>query len=117
MELRDHSQGGYRFLATSPSAPYSAGVVALPGYELVHAVVRRPVPADDGFALIERYLSSLGRPRTTLCGIELRGAAPYTPEEWAAPNGFNERYRSVLRDWGLFVDGFPAVARTNVVPV
>jgi hypothetical protein len=117
VELRDHASGGYRFLATSPEAPYSAGVVALPGYEIVHAVVRRHVPVKEGFALIERHLQSLGRPRTALCGMELRGAAPYTPEEWTAPDGFNAAYRSVLRDWGLFVDGYPVVARTNVVPV
>ena len=117
MELRDHAEGGYRFLATSPEAPYSAGVVALPGYEIVHAVVRRHVPVTEGFALIERHLRSLGRPRTALCGMELRGGVPYTPEEWIAPDGFNAAYRSVLRDWGLFMDGFPAVARTNVVPV
>lgn len=117
MELREHREGGYRFLATTPSAPYSAGVVALPTYEIVHAVLRHHVPVRDGFALIERHLTRLGRPRTALCGIELRGAAPYTPDEWSAPDGFNEHYRSVLREWGLFIDGFPAVARTNVVPV
>jgi hypothetical protein len=117
VELREHTEGGYRFLATSPRAPYSAGVVALPGHEIVHATLRRPVPVADGFTLIERHLRALGRPRAALCGVELRGAAPYTPEEWIAPDGFNERYRTILREWGLFVDGFPAVARTNVVPV
>lgn len=117
MELRDHPAGGFRFLATTPDAPYSAGVAALPGYEIVHAVVRRHVPVDDGFALIERHLRRLDRPRTALCAVDLRGAAPYTPEEWTSPHGFNAYYRSVLREWGLFVDGVPAVARTNVVPV
>src|SRR6266542_54540 len=99
MELRDNAAGGYRFLATSADAPYSAGVVALPGYEIVHAVVRRHVPVVDGFAAIERYLRSLGRTRAALCGMELRGARPYSPEEWNAPDGFNSRYRSVLREW------------------
>jgi len=117
VELRDLSDGGYRFLATSQSAPYSAGVIAMPGYEIVHGVLRRHVPVEDGFALIERHLQSLGRPRVALCAVELRGAAPYTPEEWTARDGFNERYRSVLRKWGLFAGGYPAVARTNVVPV
>jgi hypothetical protein len=117
MQLRDLPAGGFRFLATTPEAPYSAGVVALPGYEIVHAVVRRHVPIDAGFALIEQHLQRLGRPRTALCAVELRGAAPYTAEEWTSPHGFNARYRAILREWGLFVDGFPAVARTNVVPV
>jgi hypothetical protein len=117
MELREHASGGYRFLATSPDAPYSAGVVAAPGHEIVHAVVRRHVPVREGFELIERHLRSLGRPREALCGVELRGERPYTPEEWSSPEGFNAGYRAVLREWGLFVDAFPAVARTNVVPV
>ena len=117
MELKEHAAGGFRFLATSPEAPYSAGVVAMEGYEIVHAVVRRPVAVQEGFAAIERHLRELGRPRGALCGVELRGARPYTPEEWSAPDGFNAGYRSVLREWGLFVDGYPAVARTNVVPV
>jgi hypothetical protein len=89
----------------------------MPGYEIVHAVLRRPALVPDGFALIERQLRALGRPRTALCAVELRGPAPYTPEEWTAPDGFNESYRAVLREWGLFVDGYPVVARTNVVPV
>jgi len=117
VELRDHPEGGYQFLATSPNAPYSAGVVALSGHEIVHAVPRHHLPVPDGFALIERHLQSLGRPRTALCAVELRGAAPYTPAEWSAPDGFNERYRSILREWGLFIDGYPVVARTNVVPI
>ncbi len=69
MELRDHPTGGFQFLATAPDAPYSAGVVALPGYEIVHAVVRRHVPVDAGFALIEQHLQQLGRPRTALCAV------------------------------------------------
>ena len=117
MELRDHAAGGYRFLATSPDAPYSAGVVAMPGHEIVHAVVRRHVPVQEGFGVIEHHLRALGRPREALCGVELRGQRPYTPEEWSSPDGFNAGYRAVLREWGLFVDGVPAVARTNVVPV
>ena len=117
MELLDQAAGGYRFLATSPDAPYSAGVVAMTGYEIVHAVVRRHVAVQEGFGVIERHLRALGRPREALCGVELRGERPYTPEEWSSPEGFNAGYRAVLREWGLFVDGFPAVARTNVVPV
>ena len=117
MELREHREGGFRFLATSPEAPYSAGVVAMEGYEIVHAVARREVAVKEGYGVIERHLKEMGRPRVALCGVELRGARPYTAEEWSAPDGFNAGYRAVLREWGLFVDGFPAVARTNVVPV
>jgi hypothetical protein len=117
MELREHREGGFRFLATTADAPYSAGVVAMEGYEIVHASVRREVAVKEGFELIERHLRGLGRPPMALCGVELRGARPYTAEEWSAPDGFNAGYRAVLREWGLFVDGFPTVARTNVVPV
>ena len=117
MTLLEHPGGGYRFLATGPGEPYSGGVVAMPGFEIVHTVLRQPVPVAEAFALVERTLAELARPRTALCAVELRGARPYTPGEWVSPDGFNAHYRKVLRDWGLFVDGLPAVARTNVVPV
>lgn len=117
MERMDHPEGNYRFLATTTAAPFSAGVAAAAGYEIVHAVLRRPLPFREGFDLVARHLSSQGRPRAALCAVELRGSAPYTPEQWTAPDGFNERYRSLLREWGLFVNGFCPVARTNVVPI
>lgn len=111
MPLIDHPTGGYRFLAGI--APYSRGVASSPGHEIVHAVIRRPVPHLQGFDLVERHLDSEGRPRAALCGVELRCPSPYSFEGFAE---FNAGYAKILEGWGLFVDGVNPVARTNVAP-
>ena len=80
MPLTDHP-GGYRFLPGI--APYSCGVVSAPGFEIVHVTFQRPVPYKDGFEQIERHLASDGRPRTALCGVELRSPRPFTFEGFA----------------------------------
>src|SRR6266545_201999 len=49
---RDAPGGDYRFLPGI--APFSSGVVALPGYQVVHVTLRAPIPWRDGFALIDR---------------------------------------------------------------
>jgi hypothetical protein len=72
------------------------------------------VPWREGFALIERRLRGLGRPRTALCAIELRVPTPLTFAGFAE---FNRGYRDLLGEWGLLVDGRNPVARTNVAPV
>src|SRR5262249_8323703 len=94
-------------------SPYSCGVVAAPGFEVAHVTLQRPVPHLRGFDLIEKHLSKTGRPKAALCGIELRSPRPVTLDGFA---GFNAEYASILKDWGLFVDGINPVARTNVAP-
>ncbi len=111
MELMDHPEGHYRFL--TGIAPYSSGVVAMPGYAIVHVTLRELRPYRQGFERIERYLAAQNRPRAALCAIELRSPAPFTFEGFAA---FNHQYRQILEDWGLLVAGHNPIARTNVVP-
>jgi hypothetical protein len=111
MNLFDNANGDYRFL--SGIAPYSAGVIAMPGYEIVHATLQRPLPYQTSFQLIDRYLSGLGRPRTALCAVELRLPQPLSFEGFAE---FNRGYQTLLADWDLLVDGRNPVARTNVAP-
>jgi hypothetical protein len=111
MPLVDHPTGDYRFLPGI--APYSCGVIAAPGFEIVHATVHSPAPYRYGFDLIERHLTSEGRPRAALCGIELRSPRPFSFEGFAR---FNETYARILEGWGLFVAGVNPVARTNVAP-
>jgi hypothetical protein len=111
MTLKDNLRGNYRFLPGV--APYSSGVVAMPGYEIAHAVLHRPLPYRDGFASIERHLAAAGRPRLALCGVELRSTRPLSLEGFGA---FNEGYRQVLVEWDALVDGVNPVARTNVAP-
>jgi hypothetical protein len=111
MKLTDNSQGNYRFL--TGIAPYSSGVAAFPGYEIVHATLRQPRPYRQGFELIERHLAAQDRPRQALCTIELRSPKPFT---FAGFADFNEGYQNILEAWHLLVDDQNPVARTNVAP-
>ncbi len=110
--LRDCPNGGYRFLPGISA--FSSGVVATPGWEIVHATLGAPVPWRDGFARVERHLREQGRPRTALCGVELRSPAPFSFDGF---DGFNAGYRALLADWGILVGEDNPIPRTNVAPV
>lgn len=112
MPLVDHPTGNYRFLPGI--TPYSCGVVASSGFEIVCATLQRPVPYRIGFERIATILAEHGRPKTALCAISLRSPQPYTFQGFA---DFNAEYASLLQSWGVFVDGVNPVARTNVAPV
>src|SRR5436305_1820313 len=111
MPLIDNPRGGYRFL--TGIAPYSSGVLAAPGYELVRATLRAPLPYQAGFALLERQLAEQGRPRAALCAVELRLPAPLSFAGFAS---FNADYQRLLADWDLLLGGHNPIARTNVAP-
>jgi hypothetical protein len=111
MPLISHPEGDYRFLPGI--APYSCGAVSVSGFEIAHVTLHRPVPYEQGFHLIEKQLKSEGRPKAALCGVELRSPQPFTFQGFAE---FNAEYASILKDWGLFVDGINPVARTNIAP-
>src|SRR5258705_1083833 len=111
MPLIDNPRGGYRFL--TGIAPYSSGVLAAPGYEIVRVILRAPLPYQVGFELIERYLADQGRPRAALCGVELRAPSPWSFEGFAS---FNADYQRLLATWDLLLDGHNPLARTNVAP-
>ena len=102
----------YRFLPGIPA--FSSGVIATAGWEIVHVTLATPVPWRDGFGRIERHLREHGRPRTALCGIELRSPAQFTFEGFAA---FNDGYRAMLADWKILVGDENPIPRTNVAPV
>jgi hypothetical protein len=110
--LRECPNGGYRFLPGITA--FSSGVIAADGWEIVHATLGAPLPWREGFARIERHLRQHGRPRTALCGIELRSPAPFTFEGFAA---FNEGYRALLADWEILVGDDNPIPRTNVAPL
>jgi len=112
MPLIDHPAGNYRFLPGI--APYSCGVVAASGFEVVHVTLQRPVPYRSGFDHIAQFLEQRGRPRAALCGIELRSPRPYSFAGFAE---FNSGYATILQGWGLFVNGVNPVPRTNVAPL
>jgi hypothetical protein len=110
--LCDHPTGNYRYLPGISA--FSSGTVAMPGYEIVHATLGAAVPWRDGFERIDRHLREAGRPRTALCGIELRSPAPFTFDGF---DTFNAGYRALLGDWGILVGDANPIPRTNVAPV
>lgn len=112
MPLTDHPTGDYRFLPGI--APYSCGVVASSGFEIVHVTLSRPIAYRDGFQRIEQILDEHERPKASLCAIALRSPQPFTFDGFAE---FNAGYEAILKGWGLFVDGVNPVARTNVAPI
>ncbi len=111
--LRDVVTGGYRYLPGIGA--FSSGVIAMPGFEIVHVTLGAPVPWREGFTrVIDEHLGAAGRPRTALCGIELRSPAPFTFEGFAE---FNEGYRSLLAEWKILIGDDNPLPRTNVAPV
>ena len=112
MTTVDNPKGNYRFLPGI--APFSSGAIAMPGFQVVHATLRRPIPWRTGFDLIDAHLAAEKRPRAALCAIELRIPAALTPDGF---DGFNAGYQVLLKDWELLVDGQNPIARTNVAPV
>jgi hypothetical protein len=110
MLIQNH-RGNYSFL--KGIAPYSAGVVAMAGFEILHVRLLPAPPLAQGFALLERHLGAQKRPMQALCGMELRSPKPFTFEGFAE---FNAGYVAVLKRWDVLLDGVNPVARTNVCP-
>lgn len=105
------SSGGFRFLPTD--APFSAGVAAEPGYQIVRARTPRYTSLAEGFRIVEKTLEAEGRPLAAVCAMELRIPKPLSREGF---DGFNVGYLAQLQRWGLAVNGRQPAARTNVAP-
>lgn len=106
-----NQKGNYSFLRGI--APYSGGVVADAGYEIVHVRLLQALPLSKGFAAVKEHLAGAGRPVHALCGMELRSPKPFTFQGFV---DFNAGYIQVLKDWGIISDGVNPIARTNVAP-
>jgi hypothetical protein len=105
------SPGGFRFLPVD--GPFSAGVAAQPGYEIVRVLAPTYTELNDGFRLVERVLQESNRPLAALCAMELRIPRPLNSVEWQE---FNAGYIAQHERWGLRVNGRMHAARTNVAP-
>ena len=71
-----HPKGHYHFLQGID--PYSCGIIADPGYEIIHVTLAEALPWRAGFERVDAHLTAEGRDRYALCGIELRSPAPFT---------------------------------------
>ena len=110
--LVENKRGDYSFL--KGIAPYSAGVVAEAGFEIVHVRLSHYLPLRAGFHAVEAHVREAGRPVQAICGMELRSPRPFS---FPGFNEFNAGYVDVLKQWDLLVDGMNPIARTNVAPV
>lgn len=106
-----NTQAHYKFVKGID--PYSCGVVADPGWEIVRVTLGAAILWREGFQFADGYLSGLGLPRAALCAMELRSPKPFSMSGFI---DFNAGYRAVLKEWGLLADGVNPVARTNVAP-
>lgn len=106
---------GYDYLPGADPAndPYCDGVVAQPGHEIIHVVLRTPRPWRDAFAALPGFMASRGRPISALCAVELRSPEARSFDGFAE---FNASYLEVLDAHGLRIDGHNPLARTNVAP-
>jgi hypothetical protein len=110
--LSHFAAGSYRFVV-APGRPFSSGIVADPGFDLVHAVFFRPVPLAAGLEAARRHVESGGRPVAALAAFELRIPEPLSPEGFDA---FNEPYVERMATLGLRRGDDWVTARTNVAP-
>lgn len=110
MRIENH-RGGYWFL--KGISPYSAGVVASPGFEIEHVKIEPALPLERGFKAIDAHLATRGRPHQALCAAELRSPRQFTFHSF---NQFNEGYVALLKSREILLDGANPVARTNVAP-
>ena len=94
--------------------PYSGGVVASPGNEIVRVTLAEEVSWRQGFERIQVITEGDGVDRSALCAVELRCSRPHSFEGFIE---FNDEYRSLLNSWGLLNDDENPIARTNVAPV
>jgi hypothetical protein len=108
--LISNIRGNFQF--TRGSAFYAGAVIADRGFEIVRAIFENPLPLNAGFEAIQRELRSCGRPVQSLCGMELRGRAPYSNR--AAFMEFNSGYVDRLRGLELLVDGLVPITRANL---
>lgn len=111
MQRVDHPIGGYSF--ATGIAPYSAGVIAQPGHAIIRNQFASLLPVAAAFDAIDAILGAAGRPRQSLCAMELRIPAPLSFEGFIA---FNATYRDILASWEILVGNHNPVARTNVAP-
>ncbi|MBK8504423.1 MAG: RidA family protein [Saprospiraceae bacterium] len=112
MTLHENPQGNYRFL--KGIAPYSSGVVAMPGFEIIRVRMVDPIPVrPSGFDRISRILKDAGRPMEALCAMELRIPEPLSFDGF---KDFNLAYQSMLKGRRLLLGDVNPIARTNIAP-
>ncbi len=110
--LNDNFNGNYQFLRGI--APYSSGVKAMAGFEIIRIRLLQPLPLlGSAFNRIARYLASEGQSLHALCAMELRIPKPLSFDGFKE---FNDMYQEILRQHGLLLGDVNPVTRTNISP-
>jgi hypothetical protein len=107
--LAENSKGNYDFIRGI--GPFSAAVMAQPGFEIIHARFLPLIALNDGYRRVEKHLREVQRPLEALCGMELRIPKVLSRQAF---DEFNAPYIEQLKSWGLEVAGANPVTRTNV---
>ncbi len=107
--LTENPRGNYKFL--KGIGPYSCGVVAMTGFEIVHIRLMQPLSLHLAFDYMVQYLEQEGRRIHALCGMQLRIPAPLSFDGFY---DFNQEYQQKLKDLGLFLGDVNPLARTNI---
>ena len=110
-EVLSIESAGYRYI--KGVFQYSAGVAALPGFEIQRVRLKEYLPIQEGFAAIRAHLERLGRSMSSFCACELRIPQPFTEETFES---FNRVYASTLDEQEILHEGNNPIARSNVCP-
>jgi len=98
--LIENKRGNYFFL--KGIAPYSAGVVAGTGFEVIHARLPRSIPLRQALTP-SRHTSKEPDARDRRCAAwSLRSPKPFSFNGF---NQFNAGYIDVLKRWDILFDG------------
>ena len=110
--LVENKRGNYSFL--KGIAPYSGGVVAEPGFEIVHVRLPRYTPLASGFDAVEAHLKKAGRPLQAMCGMELRSPKPFS---FTGFHQFNSMRATLLKTTEFFANLTTAPPFTAFCPL
>ena len=106
------SEGHYHFLKGID--PYSCGVIADPGWEIVHVTLEQALPWREGFDRVEAYLQEVGRDRQ---GVVRHGVALACAFYYGGVYRFQSGLLSGTQGMGSVCGGMNPIARTNVAPL
>lgn len=109
--LLNNPNGNYKFLQGID--PYSCGVIADAGFELVRGTFLERIEWKNALDIIERFLCTEKIHLSALASLEFRSPEVRSMNDFI---GFNLEYIAQLQTRGLLLDLINPIARTNVVP-